>query len=307
MTPTKRFLLRCSAWGFLPMMFFWAAAVMALMLIIGQITSALLPYLLPRSQPTNWLPSSLPTSWFVLTWPLPILASLLFIGWGRWTRERFVREAPMPITAKRKLREAFPDLSSKDSDLGERALRQFFLANLRSGSGAPVAMPSILAGHLWQGFASDASAYSRWCQTAFGQVLVPTAAQSLGRNANTNDALRRTWFWACKDEAINPKNPTRLPLLFALDAKLSVAGGIVYSASSMTIHEVARQQESGGNNHFYYGTSFSSDSHSGDRENFGGADSSSSSSDSDSGSSDGGGDGGGGDGGGGGGGGGGGD
>ena len=52
---------------------------------------------------------------------------------------------------------------------------------------------------------------------------------ALGSDAKTNDGLRRAWFFACKDEAINPRKPSRLPLLFALDAKLGVAGGLVYS------------------------------------------------------------------------------
>ena len=40
--------------------------------------------------------------------------------------------------------------------------------------------------------------------------------------------LRRTWWYACKDETINPVKPTRLPLLFALDAKLNLADGFHY-------------------------------------------------------------------------------
>ncbi|MBC7548123.1 MAG: hypothetical protein H7224_05700, partial [Polaromonas sp.] len=45
-------------------------------------------------------------------------------------------------------------------------------------------------------------------------------AEALGQKADRNDGLRRAWFLACRDEAINPEASTRLPLLFALDAKL---------------------------------------------------------------------------------------
>ena len=54
-------------------------------------------------------------------------------------------------------------------------------------------------------------------------------AERLGSDGAANDGLRRAWFFACRDEAIDPRRPTRLPLLFALDAKLGIPGGIVYS------------------------------------------------------------------------------
>ena len=43
-----------------------------------------------------------------------------------------------------------------------------------------------------------------------------------------NQGLRRTWWFACKDETINPVHPTRLPLLFAPDVKLKLSDGFHY-------------------------------------------------------------------------------
>ena len=54
-------------------------------------------------------------------------------------------------------------------------------------------------------------------------------AERLGSDGAANDGLRRAWFFACREEAIDPRRPTRLPLLFALDAKLGIPGGLVYS------------------------------------------------------------------------------
>ena len=42
-------------------------------------------------------------------------------------------------------------------------------------------------------------------------------AEVLGKDPKRNDGLRRTWYWACKEESIDPRKPSRLPLLFALD------------------------------------------------------------------------------------------
>jgi hypothetical protein len=36
------------------------------------------------------------------------------------------------------------------------------------------------------------------------------------------------WWYCCKYENISPFRPTRLPLLFALDAKLNIPGGFIY-------------------------------------------------------------------------------
>jgi hypothetical protein len=44
-----------------------------------------------------------------------------------------------------------------------------------------------------------------------------------------DDGLRRAWWFACKEEDIDPKQASRLPLLFALDGALKVANGFLYS------------------------------------------------------------------------------
>ncbi len=261
MTAFQRFLVRFSTWGFGALLIGW--------MVVGSLISSARPKV-------SWIPL------FVLV----VLVSVLVMAWGKWMRERFVREGPLPQFLKRKLREAYPDLSGKDCDLAERGLRQFFLACVRSGK-KPVAMPSKLLERLWQEFAASQEAYASWCQMAFGRVLPPTPACRLGRNAEDNDALRRAWYWACKEEAIKPKNPTRLPILFALDAKLAVAGGIVYAASGPAFKRAVPGEQSG---EVCFGTSFSDSGFEGDHEGFGGAE----------GSSGNGGDGGGGDGGGGG-------
>jgi hypothetical protein len=46
-----------------------------------------------------------------------------------------------------------------------------------------------------------------------------------------DNGLRRTWWYACKDETINPRNPSRLPLLFALDSKLDLPDGFRYETN----------------------------------------------------------------------------
>lgn len=224
------------------------------------------------------------SGWFVLA-----LASLLAVAlwrvWARWQHEKIVREAPLPQYLKRKLRATYPQCSDKDAHLVERGLRQFFLACLRSKKGF-VAMPSKAVDAMWHEFILNTQAYKDWCELALGWFLHHTPAEALGAKAKGNDGLRRAWYWACRDEAINPKAPSRLPLLFALDAKLAIAGGFTYQANCRDIqHKSAAGAGDGG---VYCGTDFSDGSFSGDAGGFGGSESSSDSSGGDSGSSDGG-------------------
>lgn len=217
-----------------------------------------------------------------------VLALVLVHVWGRWQHEKAVREAALPQFLKRKLREIYPHLSGKDVDLVERGLRQFFFACLRSKK-QYVAMPSQVVDVMWHEFILHTRAYQNWCQLALGWFLHHTPALALGAQAKNNDGLRRAWYWACRDEAINPNAPTRLPLLFALDAKLGIENGFHYTADCQAIQ---RQSDAGGTT--YCGTSFSDGSYSGDADGFGGMDSSGDSSGGDCGG-DGGGCGGGGD------------
>lgn len=220
-------------------------------------------------------------------WPGYLVASIflaiLLNAWARWQREKVLREAPLPQFLKRKLRDTYPTLSAKDCDLVERGLRQFFLACLRSNR-KYVAMPSRAVDAMWHEFILHTRSYRDWCALGLGWFLHHTPAEALGSKPTANDGLRRAWYWACRDEAIKPRQPSRLPLLFALDAKLAIAGGFHYVADCTGGVRNTRDNGSGGSP--YCGTSFSDGSFSGDASSFGGAESSSSSSSSDS-SSDG--------------------
>jgi hypothetical protein len=186
-----------------------------------------------------------------------------------YARHQFVRYASLPAQLKRKLREEYPQLSPKHCDLVEQGLRQFFLAYLLS-HGKFVAMPSKVVDSMWHNFILDTRTYQNWCRIAFGKLLHHTPAEALGASAERNDGLRRVWFHACREEGIDPRNPTRLPLLFALDAKLQIAGGFQYLPDCRDIQRKSEGEHEGG--FVYCGTSFSDSSYSGDADGMGGSD-----------------------------------
>ena len=194
-------------------------------------------------------------------------------AWQESARRQFVREARLPPFLLDKLRDLYPQLKPRDTELVVRGLRQFFMAHLRSKRQF-VGMPSKLVDAAWHEFILHTQAYQQWCRYAFGGMLHHTPAEVLGRSAKRNDGLRRTWYWACKEESIDPRQPSRLPLLFALDAKFAIAGGFSYVPDC---RDIDRAAGSGA----HCGTSFgdtdsgSSSGDSGDAGGFGGSESSS--------------------------------
>ncbi|AMM23588.1 glycine-rich domain-containing protein [Variovorax sp. PAMC 28711] len=166
---------------------------------------------------------------FFLTVALSVLLAGALKARETSLRRQFVREAEFPRFLVAKIRAVHPELAERDAELVLRGLRQFFMAHLRSGRKF-VAMPSKVVDTAWHEFILHTQGYQRWCHAAFGGLLHHSPAEVLGRDARRNDGLRRSWYWACKEESIDPRKPTRLPLLFALDAKFGVAGGLTYVA-----------------------------------------------------------------------------
>jgi hypothetical protein len=193
----------------------------------------------------------------------------------RYRRAEFIRTYKLPPGLLRKLAEHHPGLTRKDCALVSRGLRQFFIAYLMSGKKF-VSMPSVVADALWHEFILYTREYQSFCRRAFGGFLHHTPAVVLSPDKKSNnEGLRRVWWHTCKYENIDPVHPTRLPLLFALDAKLKIPNGFVY-------HPRCEELRKGGSGAAYCGGDFASASIDGGTDGFG-----------DAGSGDGGGDGGG--------------
>lgn len=183
---------------------------------------------------------------------LAILGLVTILIWRRnrrLERERYIRDYPLPRGLLDKLAKRRPELDLKQRTLVARALRQFFLAYLNSGR-RYVAMPSRVVDDLWHEFILYTKAYDAFCHKAFGRFLHPTPAVALGADKHDNEGLRRVWWQACKEENIDPMKPLRLPLLFALDAKLGIADGFRYVPDRSAL----KTPDDGG---VHYGSSFS--------------------------------------------------
>jgi hypothetical protein len=144
----------------------------------------------------------------------------------RSRREDFIRSYVFPKGLMERLHDKWPNLTEDQCLQIAKGLRQFFLAHAQSGRF--VSMPSQAADELWHQFILYTKAYADFCNKAFGRFMHHTPAVVLGSQRQNNEGLRRTWWYACKQEKIDPVNPASLPLLFALDTQLAIPGGFAY-------------------------------------------------------------------------------
>ena len=173
-------------------------------------------------------PPVLVVAW--ITTVVAVFAALaVWVRTQRLRRAEFIRTYVFPRGLFERLAKRRPELGLKQDQLVARGLRQFFLAHLNSNFSF-VSMPSQVADDLWHEFILYTRNYEQFCRGAFGRFLHHTPAVVLDSGEQNNRGLRRTWWQTCKEEGINPKQPTRLPLLFALDTKLGIADGFHYAA-----------------------------------------------------------------------------
>lgn len=196
------------------------------------------------------------------------VAAAIFWSKARAARRAdFIRTYMFPPGLLEKLAVHHPQLGVKERQIVARALRQFFLAHLQSGCKF-VAMPSQVVDALWHEFILYTRHYEAFCKQAFGRYMHHSPAIVLGTRHDSNAGLRRVWWYCCKEENINPRKPTRLPLLFALDAKYNIANGFRYEANCQGVRRTdANSNDASGAT--YCGSDFGSSGYDGTSDGFG--------------------------------------
>ena len=206
-----------------------------------------------------------------------LLASIIALRMWRTVvtsrREQFIRSYAFPPGLFKRLQSKRPELTLKDCNLVAQGLRHFFLAYLK-GRKRFVSMPSQAVDDLWHEFILYTRNYQGFCSRAFGTFLHHAPAAVLGKQRQSNEGLRRVWWFACKEENLDPRRPSRLPLLFAIDTKLNIGDGFHYVPDC----EAQRREDRSGargcsNTPAYCGGDFSSSSFDGTTDGFGDGDS----------------------------------
>ncbi len=153
----------------------------------------------------------------------------LIAGWRARRRRRaeFIAAYPYRQFLDRRLASRRPELTPSQRELVLDGLRQYFQI-CRDAGNRLVAMPSQVVDDAWHEFILFTRQYQEFCWRGFGRFLHHTPAEAMRTPTAAQDGIKRAWRLACRNEAIDPKAPSQLPLLFALDATLAISGGFVY-------------------------------------------------------------------------------
>jgi hypothetical protein len=168
--------------------------------------------------------------------PFLILAPLLLVGlvWARGRAGRLARRRAAYIDAfdyarllDRRLVQRRPLLSAEERQTVLAGLAQWFQVCRLAGR-RPVSMPSQAVDEAWHQFILFTRNYQVFCREALGRFLHHVPAEAMPSATTATAGIRRTWRLACRLEGIDPRNPERLPQLFALDAILNLPDGFRY-------------------------------------------------------------------------------
>lgn len=129
---------------------------------------------------------------------------------------------------KEKVIKKYSHLSNDEADLVMEGLRDYFLFCIRAEK-RMVSMPSQAVDMAWHEFILFTRSYEGFCQKAFGYFLHHTPIEAMKSPTVAKDGIKRAWRLACAKEKIDPQKPSKLPLLFSIDALLEIPDGFRYT------------------------------------------------------------------------------
>ncbi len=134
-----------------------------------------------------------------------------------------------PKRLVRTLSKTYPHLNEQQLGGVMCALRDYFHLCVESDRKKSVAMPSQAVDVVWHEFILFTRAYSDFCQKSFGHFLHHTPAEAMQGPTSAQRGIKNAWRLACEQAHINPKSPSRLPLLFAIDEEYAIPDGFRYA------------------------------------------------------------------------------
>lgn len=100
-------------------------------------------------------------------------------------------------------------------------------------------MPSQVVDDAWHEFILFTRSYKAFCNKALGRFLHHTPTEAMSTPTLAQEGIKRAWRLACAKEHISPGNPTRLPLIFAIDSMLNIPNGFTYTLNCQDKHSPA--------------------------------------------------------------------
>lgn len=163
-----------------------------------------------------------------------ILAILLLIFAYFWRKEqkkkrlKYIEAYSFNPVLMRRVKEKIPDISHKNNLKVFDALRDYFYI-CSQAQGKMVAMPSEAVDIAWHEFLLFTKEYQTFCNRGIGRFLHHTPTEMMKSKTSAQQGIKRAWRLACIKESIDPQNPKKLPLLFAIDEQLNIKDGFTYT------------------------------------------------------------------------------
>lgn len=148
-------------------------------------------------------------------------------------RQNLIDTFTFPKTITEKIIEKYPHLSEKEANQVIDGLREYFhLCNIAGRK--MVSMPSQAVDVAWHEFILFTRKYEHFCNRALGRFLHHTPAEAMRSPTTAQAGIKTAWKISCFREGIQPKSAHKLPLIFAIDAKLKIPDGFKYSLNCTT-------------------------------------------------------------------------
>ena len=153
---------------------------------------------------------------------------IIFKMINRARQEKFIREYQFHSSIQKQLQTRYPHLDDTQLASVFQGLRDYFLA-CHNAENLMVSMPSRVVDDAWHEFILCSRHYKNFCKKAFNRFLHHTPAAFMASAEQGQLGMKLAWQYTCKQAGIDPKKPSALPLLFALDTELAIENGYKYS------------------------------------------------------------------------------
>ncbi|MFZ5594941.1 MAG: glycine-rich domain-containing protein [Pseudomonadota bacterium] len=163
---------------------------------------------------------------------IPLIIFLIYasakLSEKQWLeRQSYIENFQFPDAVHERVCEKYPHLGEDHINQVMSSLKTWFLLCGKSSFNM-ISMPSQVVDTAWHEFILFTRQYEEFCQNATGCFIHHRPAEAMETPTQAQEGIRRTWELACGHEGINPKSPSRLPMLFAIDTLLDIPDGFRY-------------------------------------------------------------------------------
>ena len=141
-------------------------------------------------------------------------------------RRAFIESYEFPLALKNKLRDELE--GDRPVGVALEGLREWYLACLDAGPDATLGMPSRAVDVAWHEMILMTRTYHHFCERAFGYYLHHSPESVMGEPMR--DGLARTLAALERNQALTMAG---VPLLFAIDGELDLAGGQAWAVADI--------------------------------------------------------------------------